>query len=81
MAPIQCTLNEFATITGFSRAVVPKWLDESMPAECTGKNGVKVTINLSAAMRWLIDKERKRQMPESDLAAERLRSLRNKLTI
>jgi hypothetical protein len=52
-----------------------------MPAECTGKNGAKVTINLSAAMRWLIDKERKRQMPESDLAAERLRSLRNKLTI
>jgi len=53
--------------------MVAKWLDEGMPAECTGNKGAKVTINPSAAMQWLIDKERKRQMPESDLAAERLR--------
>jgi phage terminase Nu1 subunit (DNA packaging protein) len=65
--------TEFAVITGFSRAMVAKWLDEGMPAECTGNKGAKVTINPSAAMQWLIDKERKRQMPESDLAAERLR--------
>lgn len=74
MTPICCNLTEFAALTGSSRPTVGKWLNDGMPAERSGKQGSKVTINPPEAIQWLLERERMRQRPQAgSLQAERLR--------
>lgn len=50
------TRGEFAKLCDVSPATVTNWMDAGMPAERSGRKGAEVTIDIVAAIPWVIDR-------------------------
>ncbi|HGY0940900.1 TPA: terminase small subunit [Vibrio cholerae] len=58
--------NEFAELVGYSPKWVGTFIDEGMPHEGGGGRGKPMIIDTEAAIKWLIEREVKKQLGETE---------------
>lgn len=64
--------KQFAEITGYSERQVSTFMDEGMPATRPKKKGAAVSIETTAAIKWLIARAEQRDKSKSESQRERL---------
>ncbi|MFA0194467.1 terminase small subunit [Vibrio sp. 10N.222.55.E8] len=58
--------NEFAELVGYSPKWIGTFIDEGMPHEGGGGRGKPLIIDTESAIKWLIEREVKKQLGETE---------------